>query len=101
MPAIYIIFLGSIFLTGCSRDLHDHPGLVTGKQLFEHHCAECHKTSGMGTFLKGVPANKDTKLSTWQISHKLRMGDSAGAMPIFETMSVDETMKISTYLKRM
>ena len=101
MRIIYIIFLSSIILSGCNNDIHDHQDLVTGKQLFEHHCSECHNSSGLGNFLRSVPANKDTKLSAWQITHKLRAGEKDGKMPIFEEMSVEEAMKISAYLKRI
>jgi len=89
-------------LTGCSKDMHDHPKLTTGKQLFEHHCASCHKVTGKGAFLKGVPANKDTILSKSQIVHKIKDQSSANEkMPSFPKMSAYEAAKISAYLKNI
>lgn len=97
----FISLLGCIFLSGCSdNDSHDHPGLTTGQQLFDHHCAECHKNTGKGNFLKGVPANQDTALSLDDIEHKIITGSIDG-MPAYPTMSRAEASKIAAYLKRM
>jgi len=87
-------------LNGCSKDIHDHPEQIAGKQLFELHCSSCHKVTGKGKFLKGVPANKDTLLTKSQIEHKIRDKSSAnGKMPSFPEMSAGEAAKISAYLK--
>jgi len=93
------LFLGGI-LSACSRDVHEHPELTTGKQLFDYHCSDCHGVSGEGKFLKGVPANRDTNLQTVQITHKIREGDS-GRMPKFDSMPPQEARKIALYLKRI
>lgn len=92
-----------IGLSGCWRgDVHDHPDLVAGKQLFEYHCAECHKSNGNGEFLKGVPANKNARLSAHQLTHKIRGEDvDVMKMPHFHNMSEDEADKISSYVKDM
>lgn len=99
MPIVYIITLLCIFLVGCGNDQHNHPDLASGKDLFEHHCSECHNSTGLGKFLRAVPPNKGTKLSAWQVSHKVRVGSDASKMTTFENMSVEESMKISAYLK--
>ncbi|MEH6651450.1 MAG: cytochrome c [Motiliproteus sp.] len=94
-------FLFIVFLAGCSGDdSHDHPDLVTGQQLFDHHCAGCHKNTGRGNFLKGVPANQDTALSSGDIEHKIRT-EGAEGMPSFPTMGEAEAAKIASYLKQM
>ncbi len=90
------------FLTGCENDIHDHPDLVTGKQLFEYHCSSCHKKTGEGNFLLGVPSNKNTELSVSQVSHKIRSNEVAGnKMPSFESMSEEESKMISAYVKTL
>ena len=90
------------FLAGCEKDAHDHPGLVTGKQLFEYHCSSCHKKTGEGNFLLGVPSNKNTELSVGQVSHKITSNEVAGnKMPVFKNMSAEESRKISAYVKTL
>ena len=89
-------------LAACDRDTHDHPEVVTGEQLFNYHCAECHDLAGQGKFLKGVPGNKDTALNTFEIEHKLKdnpVKDSI--MPVFTKMPKAEAIKIVTYLKQL
>ncbi len=91
-----------IALSGCSGESHDHPERVTGEQLFNYHCAGCHKTSGSGNFLKGIPASKDTYLTRLQIAHKLKSDGSDGSkMPGFPNMSEAEAEKIASYVKGM
>lgn len=89
-------------LTGCDVDQHDHPDLVSGRALFEHHCAPCHKADGSGIFLKGVPASRETNLSVLQVMHKVQ-GHQEGerAMPKFKRMSQQEASKIAVYLKQL
>ena len=91
-----------LFSYGCRRDIHDHPSLTTGQQLFEFHCLECHREKGQGSFLRGVPPNNDTQLSAFQISHKIRKANGKESkMPLFPTMSKQEAIKISYYLKQI
>ncbi len=91
-----------LMFSGCSHDKHDHPDLRTGKQLFDYHCAECHKKTGKGQFLKGIPANKGTALSAGQVSHKVKFNDGAQSkMPSFPEMSNFEAQKIASYLKKL
>jgi mono/diheme cytochrome c family protein len=91
-----------IAVYGCSNDSHDHPKLVTGEQLFNYHCSGCHKTTGEGNFLKGIPASKDTYLTSLQIAHKVKSGGAGKSkMPDFPGMSEEEAEKIATYVKSM
>lgn len=91
-----------LVLAGCSTDEHDHPELVSGKQLYDYHCAPCHKEDGSGTFLKGAPANRDTDLSVWQIIHKVQSGtEGKSRMPSFEKMPAQEATRIALYLKQL
>ncbi len=87
--------------SGCSKDVHDHPDITTGKDLFKYHCSACHKDTGKGNFLKGVPANKNTALSAGQVRHKIIGNDSDSKMSSFEKMSVEESEKLSAYVKRL
>ena len=93
-----------IFLQGCSEgvDQHDHPELTTGKELFELHCASCHHNAGNGNFLAGIPANKDTKLSSAQIVDFIRGKHRENSnMPVWKSMPTAEAVKISNYLKSL
>lgn len=98
-----VLLLVAAFLTACGVDIHDHPHLTTGKQLFEYHCSGCHNDSGNGRFLLGVPSNNDTKLSIGQVSHKIKVGSgiSESKMPVFAGMSREEAVIISAYLKKI
>jgi mono/diheme cytochrome c family protein len=40
-------------LAGCSGE--QAANLETGHALYAHYCADCHKDSGDGVFIKGVP----------------------------------------------
>jgi len=94
----------TLILTGCSTDLdeHDHPGLSSGKALFEFHCSECHRSSGDGNFLAGVPANKGTELSSAQVISFMRGAHRENsAMPKWTSMPDAEAAKIASYLKSL
>lgn len=102
--SLFLTIACTIFLSGCEQDVHDHPELTTGKQLFEYHCSSCHKSAGTGHFLKGVPANKDTGLAIWQIKHKIKdkaSPDNKTKMPSFPNMSSEEASLIANYVKNL
>jgi mono/diheme cytochrome c family protein len=90
----------SLVLTACGKDSHGHPDSLSGKELFKLHCAGCHQPSGKGSFITGVPANKNTKLSTIQIYHKIK-GRGSDKMPAFPKMSDAEASKIASYVKSL
>ncbi len=99
----WILIGALLLLAGCDNDLHDHPQLTTSKQLFEHHCAGCHNSSGSGNFLAGVPANRGTALTQGQISHLIRgQGTPNGVqMPTFPDMPAREAKLIAAYVKQL
>ena len=92
----------AFLLNGCDKDVHNHPDLVTGKQLFDYHCAGCHADTGKGNFLKGVPPNKNTTMAVWQIAHKVRIeANDKRKMPLYSTMSTQEAEMIADYVKQL
>ena len=100
----FMLLALTLFLHGCSSDVdqHDHPELTTGKQLFEFHCASCHHNAGNGNFLAGVPANKDTKLSSSQIVEFIAGRHRENSdMPVWTKMPKGEAIKIAGYLKTL
>ncbi|MFQ5329344.1 MAG: c-type cytochrome [Thermodesulfobacteriota bacterium] len=100
--AVIVISLLLLLAGGCEKDVHDHPKLTTGKQLFEHHCAPCHGKEGEGAFLEGIPANRDTQLDFRQIAHKIKAGGSTKSkMPVFKKMGDTEAAKIAQYLESL
>jgi len=91
-----------IVLAGCDPDQHDHADLKMGRELFDYHCAPCHKADGSGVFLKGVPANRYTDLSVVEVMHKIQTASEPHrAMPVFKKMSRQEQAKIAIYLKHL
>jgi len=94
----------TLLLTGCStdRDEHDHSGLSSGKALFEFHCSECHRSSGDGNFLAGIPANRGTELSSAQVISFMRGAHRENsAMPKWTSMPDAEAAMIASYLKSL
>ena len=101
--ALLVVAVQSLQGCGEAADDHNHPELTTGKALYEFHCAECHKSTGSGSFLSGIPANKDTELSSTQVVELLRgiHRDGGESMPVWKGMSTQEAAKIATYLKTL
>lgn len=97
-----LVIVMMCLLAGCEKGNHDQHSDLSGKQLFELHCSDCHRATGNGNFLKAIPANKNTHLSVLQISHAIRSGDGLLAkMPLFSDMSEQEAFKIALYLKSL
>jgi len=97
-----VLILVATTLSGCDADSHHHPDAVTGKQLFDYHCARCHTETGKGNFLKGVPPNKQTSLTVWQIAHKIRIdANDKRKMPLYPNMSAEEAELIADYVKQL
>lgn len=81
---------------------HSHPGLVTGEQLYGAHCAGCHRDTGDGSFLKGVPPVRYTAMSYRQMVAYIqghRRSDGS-RMPEFVDMPRAEAEKIAIYVRR-
>lgn len=89
-----------VVISSCSKDTHVHPDLVTGEQLFNYHCSGCHRETGKGKFLKGIPPNRNTVLSSALIVHKIAGNNGEKMkMPYFPKMSEAEAVAIVSYLK--
>ena len=97
-----VLLVMVMVLSGCNKDIHTHPDLVTGKQLFDYHCASCHSETGKGNFLKGVPSNNNNSLTVWQIAHKIRIdANDKRKMPLYPNMSAEEAEVIADYVKQL
>jgi mono/diheme cytochrome c family protein len=97
--AFSIVFAG---LAGCGDGHHEHPELTTGKQLFDHHCAQCHQESGEGAFLRGIPPLIYTTMTYRQLVDYVQglSRSDHGGMPTFPTMPKAEAEKIAIYVRR-
>lgn len=95
--ALVVAFL-SIVLMGCGKE--KLPKNANGEQLYNYYCADCHKESGTGNFLKGVPRNAQTEFSTFEVMKLIKHGNSAKAgMPVFEQLTRQQALLIAAYLK--
>ena len=96
------LFLLPLFtLPGCSDDSgdHKHPELTSGKQLFEHHCSECHQKDAKGKFFYGFPDLVKLKLDINKIRLQVLGKESPERkMPSFSSMPDDEVQKIAEYI---
>lgn len=92
-----ILLACALLIAGCTDEL---PPKASGKQLFEHYCANCHKVTGQGNFFKGIPANASTRMSKADIVRLIRTGEEGlEDMPVFSDMSYRDAVLISAYLK--
>lgn len=98
-----IIICSFLSIGACNKDQHNHPELTTGKDLFDYHCASCHKKDGSGIFFKGVPANIATDKSQLEISLHIKRGSQSkdSSMPVFKSMPDTEAQKIANYLLQL
>lgn len=95
LPFFVVISAVTFLLAAC-----EPPENATGKQLFEHYCATCHKDSGKGKFLKGIPSNLHTDLSTAQIVVLIKHGKREFKdMPAFQDLTQEQAVAIADYLK--
>ena len=88
-------------LASCSkdRDVHVHPNLLTGEELFNFHCAECHGEDGTGRLVDGTPANILTGKDVEEIVRYITADTGGGRkMPVFAEMPKSEAEKIAEHL---
>ena len=86
-------------LSCADHDEHNHPADISAKELYELHCASCHRTLGQGKFLKGIPPSRDTALKIREIIKKIRSGEQHDTnMRVFKTMDEQEAKRIAIYL---
>ena len=74
-----------------------YPDLATGKELYQHHCERCHRDSGNGMFLKGVPVSRLKEIHLKDL--KKQVTEGSGMMPGFDKMTDEQIDKINRYLK--
>jgi hypothetical protein len=87
---------------GCSGERHDHPNLMTGEQLYNHHCAECHREDGTGILFDSLPANILTEKNPQEIiTYITRDSNHQRLMPAFNTMPSDEAELITKHLIKL
>ncbi|MFK5984377.1 MAG: cytochrome c [Pseudomonadota bacterium] len=97
-----IIILFSLF--SCSKknyDNHDHNELKTGKEFYSFHCAQCHRESGRGQVMKGIPPIIYSKLTHSQIRKLIIIGHKNSKMAVFKTMPKEEARKIARYINKL
>ncbi|MFC3149961.1 c-type cytochrome [Litoribrevibacter euphylliae] len=98
MKSLLLLFTLSLLLSGCGQTSDE----MSGKELYEKYCAKCHKSTGKGNFLLGVPANKGTKLSYWEIKIKITKGSGKHSkMPKFPHLTDTQAGLIADYLLSM
>jgi len=91
--------IAAVSLFACSaRDRHDHPDLLTGEQLFNHHCEECHGVDGTGKLVEQIPANILTRRDLNGIVAYITTPVNHKKMPVFKTMPRAEAEKIARHL---
>lgn len=90
-----------LLLTACSKysDQHDHPHLVTGEALYNHHCSGCHGKDGTGMLADQTPANILTMRGRDGIIDYITTPVNPNRkMPVFATMPPAEAAKIASHL---
>ncbi len=101
---ILFIVLSLCCLFSCSqedRDNHDHPQLTTGKDFYNYHCAGCHRESGMGKVMQGMPPVLYSKLTHSKMRKKITQGHKDSKMASFKNMPKDEARKITRYVNSL
>jgi mono/diheme cytochrome c family protein len=100
----FIFILLSLFQLSCSDedfDVHDHPQLTTGKDYYNLHCASCHRESGMGQVIKGIPPVLYSNLTHSKMRKKIMNGHEGSKMNVFTNMPKDEARKITRYVTQL
>ena len=97
-----LLILSVLLLNGC---LSEKSGNELGEdatpaELFSTYCADCHKKSGKGNFLEGIPPNRSTKLSDKSIIGLITKGNHAyPKMVVYPRMSKENAQKIVDHLR--
>jgi len=88
----------ALLLSGCS-DSTPQTDSTDGKELYSLYCETCHKSDGSGNFLKGIPANRLTRLQKDQIILLIHQGDpSLPDMPAFSNLTEQQAAAIVDHL---
>ncbi|WP_136680282.1 cytochrome c [Neptunomonas sp. XY-337] len=97
-PRHYSAAMVIVAITGLAACTEPETGDRNGEQLFLKYCASCHKSSGGGNFLKGVPSAKHTRLTEKQILQLIYYGRPHSQMPTFPTLKLSEAKLIAGYV---
>ncbi len=75
--------------------------LTSGKELFAHFCAPCHRETGDGSFLRGVPPIKDSGLSYRELVDHIKGQERREdtRMPVFDNLTREQAEAIAVYLR--
>ncbi len=94
-PLLLIALSG---LSGCSSE--QDPSSQNGQELYSNHCAGCHKASGDGKFLKGIPPNNRTDFNESELIDLILNGHPGKPdMPRFSQLSRRQASAIAHYLR--
>ncbi|SBS32149.1 Cytochrome c6 [Marinomonas aquimarina] len=92
-----VLLLG---LFGCTDKKQATTDVQNGNELYSMYCASCHKESGNGQFLAGIPRNRDTQYSVNEVSDLIRVGhQDKPSMPTFSQLTPAQAYAIAAYLK--
>lgn len=88
----------AVVLSGCSDDTPN--AQADGRTLYNKYCEGCHGGSGKGSFLEGIPANRDTRLSRQEVTNLILYGrhDKAQMPKFYQELKPSEAERISEYL---
>ncbi|MBV1787993.1 cytochrome c [Marinobacterium sp. D7] len=103
MNTARLVALPLITLAVSACDGQQEPGSnsTNGMELFNYYCAGCHKESGNGSFLEGIPANRTTKMTEAQVTQLILHGKTQMPdMPSFSQLSEQQARNIAQYLLR-
>ncbi len=92
-PASLLLLLSSI-LVACQPTTY--PDLETGKQLYDYHCLECHRSHGGGMMIKGVSSNRMKEINFTGLHAQIKEGK--GMMTAFSEMPEEQIVKIANFL---
>jgi len=99
---LMVVLLMVFALSRCMYNRDVPPRLATGKQMYNDYCASCHRGSGLGKFILGVPPSFTNKMSRAQIVRLIREGDDKySRMPTFPQIKFSQAQKIVNYLKTL
>lgn len=93
-----LMIILTAMLSGCWDDTPN--AQADGSELYDKYCEGCHGGSGKGSFLEGIPANRDTRLSRQEVTNLILYGrHDKTQMPMFyQELKPAEAERISEYL---
>lgn len=101
---IVLTVSSALMLSACGdHNVATPEELTAGQEIYEYHCATCHKKNGVGNFRLGAPDIRNTKLSKKQIVAKVQghMANEETRMPAMDKLTKDNLKKIASYVKSL